>query len=103
MKFKIEHYDFIDKCYRDNDELTANDLQKMLQDTFDLNLSISSIKRVRKKLGWKQSGPRYCQAIRPANCIKRLAIRIQDLTRFNKLFGLDSLIWAKINDRMMTL
>ena len=71
-RLKLGHLDFIDNSYKANDELTANDLQKLLIDNFKINLSIPSIKRIRKKLGWKQTGPRYCQAIRPANCIKRL-------------------------------
>ena len=76
---KLHHMDFIDKAYEKNDELTSVDLQKMLSEELHINLSLSSIKRLRKKLGWIQTGPRYCQAIRPANCEKRLAFAKQCL------------------------
>ena len=71
-KFRIKHMDFIDKSYEENDELTAADLQKKMFNTFGLDFSISTIKVIRKRLGWKQSGPRYCQLIRKVNCEKRL-------------------------------
>ena len=64
--------DFIDEEYRKNDELTANDLQRLLLKEFQIRMSISAVKRIRKRLGWIQTGPRYCQAIRANNCQKRL-------------------------------
>ena len=71
-KFNFAHFDLIDNSLEDNDELTANDLQRMLTKQFDLNVSVSAIKKIRRKLGWVITGPRYCQAIRKMNCEKRL-------------------------------
>ena len=71
-KTSTEVWDYIDEIYVQNDELTAVDVQKKLIIKFGLHLSIPSIKRLRKKLGWRKTGPRYCQAIRPINCVKRL-------------------------------
>ena len=50
-KIRIEHMDFIDKAYEEDDELTAADLQKKLSSTFNLNLSLTTIKKVRRRLG----------------------------------------------------
>ena len=69
-KVSAIHFNFIDRAYEENGELSAHDLKRLLN--FQLNISISTIKSLRKKLGWIKSGPRYCQAIRPANCTKRL-------------------------------
>ena len=76
----VEQMNFIDECYYENDELTSVDLQKTIFEKFNLNLSLSSLKRIRIKLGWKQSGPKYCQAIRPINCLKRLQFVQQCIT-----------------------
>lgn len=38
-----------------------------------LRLSITTIKQARRKLGWTKCGPRYCQMVRKANRITRLA------------------------------
>ena len=72
-KLNVEHYDFIDHCYCENDEYSAAEIQKLMKDKFDdIDISVPQIKKVRRKLGWRQAGPRYCQAIRPINCEKRL-------------------------------
>lgn len=38
-----------------------------------VHLSVATIKRTRKKLGWKQCGPKYCQVVRETNRVARLA------------------------------
>ena len=71
-KVYVKHMQFIDKAYEENDELTANDLIKMLYKEFRIELSAATIKRARRRLGWVITGPRYCQAIRRINCEKRI-------------------------------
>ena len=55
-----------------DDELTAAKLLKKLQDQLGVNFSESKVKRLRRKLGWVQTGTKYCQLIREANRDKRL-------------------------------
>ena len=64
--------DYINKCYRKDDELSARDLQAQITSKFGASLSLSTIKRVRARLGWIKSGPRYCQLVRAANRRKRV-------------------------------
>lgn len=62
----------IDTEMEKKDELTAPKLRKKLQEQFGINFSESKVKRLRQKLGWVQTGMKYCQLIREANCAKRL-------------------------------
>ena len=50
-----------------------SDLQKHLRRQFDLHVSKSTIKKVRREMGWVITGPRYCQLVREKNRIDRLA------------------------------
>ena len=54
-----------------DDETTAHQLHKILVDK-GINISLSTILRCRKALGWTFRGSAYCQLIRPANKEKRL-------------------------------
>ena len=64
---------FIDEALADNDELTARRLRGLIQDKWpETRMSISTIKRARKNLGWVATRPRYCQLIRETNKEKRL-------------------------------
>ena len=68
-----EHYEFIDSAMEKNDELTAYTLLNKLKEEYpDLHLSISTVRRARKDLGWVSTRPKYCQLIREANKEKRL-------------------------------
>ena len=60
-----------------NDELTAPNLQKKIYEEFGVNFSESKVKRLRKKLGWVQTGTKYCQLIREPNRVKRLEFCLQ--------------------------
>ena len=71
-KFLPHHLRFIDSLYEDDDELTAVDIQRILQETQNLSVSVSALKRIRKKLQWVQTGARYCQLMRVPNRQKRL-------------------------------
>jgi len=47
-----------------NDELTARMLQDIIKEKYPgIVVSISTIKRVRKELGWVAKKPHYCQLI----------------------------------------
>ena len=70
---KTVHYEFIDKCMLENDELTAKALYTKLLEIFPmLLLSIETVRRTRSKLGWISTTPKYCQLICEINKEKRL-------------------------------
>ena len=48
-------------------------LQKLLLQERGVKVSVSAIKKVQWKLGWRKHGPKYCQAIREPNRVARLA------------------------------
>ena len=64
-----EQYRFIDDALAENDELTARRLRGMLQMKWPVlkPVSLTTIKRARKYLGWIKSKPKYCQMIRETN------------------------------------
>ena len=67
-----ELLNYIDKKMEENDETTAADLQRLIEKNFNLSLSISKIKRIRRKLGWLSTSTKYCQLVREVNRAKRL-------------------------------
>ena len=71
-KITSEIKNFIDAAYSKNDELTSVDLVRAIFQAFDLIVSTSTIKVVRRKLGWVKSGIKYCQQVRAANQIQRM-------------------------------
>lgn len=65
--------DEIDTLLLENDELNARQLRDRLVDHYpSLKVSLSTIKRCRKKKGWVCTRPHYCQLLRQVNKIKRL-------------------------------
>ena len=64
-----------------------------------IQLSIATVKRTRRKLGWKQCGPKYCQMVRETNHVARLAFAeecIENGESFNDLIFTDeSTIWLE--------
>ena len=71
-----EHYKFIAEALTDNDELTTRQLRTILTEKFPtLTLSLSTVKRARRNLGWVVTSPKYCQLIRHVNKKKRLALK----------------------------
>lgn len=60
---------FIDNALAENDELTAKQLKDLtVQKWADLpSISLTTIKRARKYLGWTSSKPKFCQIIQEAN------------------------------------
>ena len=56
-------------CIAENDKLTA---RLVVRESPDVDVSISMIKRRRKRLGWIPTRPQYCQLIRDSNKENRL-------------------------------
>ena len=72
-KLKREHYQFTDEAMASNDELTARRLREKLEDRWPgIAVSLSTVKRARRYLGWVATRPKYCQLIRKNNKEKRL-------------------------------
>ena len=63
----------IEQSLKSDDELTARKLKAKLAEEFHSlpNVSLATIKRSRKELGWVCTRPHYCQLIREANKEKR--------------------------------
>ena len=56
---------FIEEEYRKNDELTSTAVKALLLQKWpEVQVSISTIKRVRRKMGWVCTRPHYCQLLR---------------------------------------
>ena len=72
-KLTAEQVQYIDQCMRENDELTGRKLHALLLEKWpDLIVSINTVKREKRLLGWVASRPKYCQMIRELNKEKRL-------------------------------
>ena len=73
------HEVFVDNALSENDELTSYKLKQMLVAKWPefQNISVSNIKRCRRRLGWVATKSRYCQLIRESNKRKRLEWCIQ--------------------------
>ena len=59
----LEVLNFIDKEMYDDDHLSTPVLMEKVNDKFDVNFSVSKIKLIRKKLGWRADTTGYCQLI----------------------------------------
>lgn len=71
-KLSEEMVTLLDDMLRENDEMTARQIQSKLGEYFeDLDVSLSTVKRVRKEKGWVCTRPHYCQLIRDVNRLKR--------------------------------
>ena len=63
---------FIDSQMEQNDETTATDLQRAIFERFELDFSLTKVKRLRRANGWIPTGTRYCQLVREVNRAKGL-------------------------------
>ena len=73
LKLSDEQITFIDQKMRENDELTAAEIKQKLSEEFGVDISVATIKRVRREnLGWRSERARYCQFVREPNKMKRL-------------------------------
>jgi len=58
----------IEEAYNGNDELTSTGIKSLLMARWpDLQVSIQTIKRTRKDMGWVCTRPHYCQLLRPVS------------------------------------
>ena len=56
---------FIDDQLRIDDELTSTKLKKMIEERWtEVDVSTTTIKRERRRLGWVCTRPHYCQLLR---------------------------------------
>ena len=69
----------IDNKMNTDDETTATELQKVIENKFGASLSPRTLLRGRRSLGWTKRGTAYCQMIREANKAKRLEWARQNL------------------------
>ena len=72
-KMTDEIRDYINKNYKQNDELTARDFVSMIQQEFGVTITTDTVRRARRRLGWIKTGPRYAQLVRIVNRKKRIA------------------------------
>ena len=102
--FRKEYLDFIDEEMEKDDELRAPTLQRMIVEKFGANYSLTSIKQMRRKLGWVRTGPKYCQLIREANHSICLDFAQQCLERNdnfdNVIFTDESSIWMERHGKL---
>ena len=71
-KLSIPHFNAIDEAMKANDELSALELTRILQELFHVVVSAQTVRRVRRKLGWRWSGTKYCQLVKDVNKPKRV-------------------------------
>ena len=63
--------------------------------------SSTAIKKVRWNLGWRKRGPKYCQAVREANRVARLAFCERCVeTRDDVTFTDESSIWLDCHSKV---
>ena len=61
--------DILNEALDVNDELTASQARSLLMDRWpDLQVSIPTIKRARREIGWVCTRPYYCQLLRDVSC-----------------------------------
>lgn len=66
------HKELIDNSLRQNPEYSSVDLQKIVTNSGCAPISDSSIRKLRKQLGWQYQKTKYCQLVRDTNKVKRL-------------------------------
>lgn len=72
-KLTVEHYCYIDELLSNDDEITCVQLHQKFHSKFlDINVSLATIKRAKRDLGWVSTTPHYCQLIRDNNKQKRV-------------------------------
>ena len=84
-KLSREQYSFIDEEMTKDDELTARKMRQLLEERWpETIVSISTVKRARKHLGWVATRPKYSQLVRDANKEKRLTWCKEQLAKKDK-------------------
>lgn len=88
----LEMMNFLDTEMETNDEMTAPELTRGINDQIETRFSQPKIKRLRQKLDWVCTKTKYCQLIREPNCIKRLEFSqkcLQDDEQFEDVIFTD--------------
>ena len=67
-----EHLEFLNQAVEDEPSATAKELAAKVFDQYNIRVCKTRINDLRRKLGYTNSTPRYCQMIREANKVKRL-------------------------------
>jgi len=62
-------------------EISARELQQLLEKRLNVRVSESVVNKERRKLGWVRSGTKYCQMVRGANKEKRLSFCVELLLK----------------------
>ena len=88
-KLSDEVLEAIEAAMQDDDETTAKKIQKKLDCLGKPAISLTSILKGRKQLGWTFRGTAYCQMIRDVNKAKRLAWALA-----NKDETFEDVIWT---------
>ena len=83
--------EIVEAQMNENDETTAYQLHKILNEK-GIGISIWTIFRCRKTLGWMFRGSAYCQLIRTANKEKRLKWARENLDEAED--GFNDVIWS---------
>lgn len=61
---------FVSQALTENDEITARRTRCLLVERWPtLQVSLPTVKRVRKNLGWVCTRPHYCQLLRDVSCV----------------------------------
>ena len=59
----------IEEGLNNNDELTSTGIRSLLSSRWpDVRVSLATIKRTRKDMGWVCTRPHYCQLLRDVSC-----------------------------------
>ena len=91
-KLDNEHMKFIDERMAEDDELMARKLRQLLENRWPgLQVSLSTIKRACRSLGWVATRPKYSQLVREANKEKRVAWCQEQISKGDKFLNV---IWA---------
>lgn len=69
----------INNCMETNDEITANEIQLLLENHGYRRISKATINRIRRSIGWSLKSTRYCQMVRENNKPKILQWAQQQL------------------------
>ena len=88
-----EHYRFIDDAMAENDQLTSRQLHQSHQEAFPgVEVSISTIKRAERELGWVGKRTRYCALISDNNKEKRVSLCREQLEGGD--FEFENVVWT---------
>ena len=89
----LEMMNFTDAEMAKNDEMTAPQLTKRVNECFEKQFSQDKIKRLRRNLGWVCTATKYCQLICVPNRVKRQEFCekcLQDNKQFDDVYSMMS-------------